>query len=34
MLLKDFGPYGIIFITMCVYYLAFSSHSWRETRYS
>jgi hypothetical protein len=26
-LLRDFGPYGIIFMTMYVYYFRFSRHS-------
>jgi hypothetical protein len=29
MLLKDFGYYGIIFMTKCVYLYTFSYHSWR-----
>jgi hypothetical protein len=29
LLLRAFGPYGIIFMTMCVYCLRFSRHSWR-----
>jgi hypothetical protein len=27
MLLRDFQPYGIIFMTMCVYCFRFSCHS-------
>jgi hypothetical protein len=27
MLLRDFGPYGIIFVSMCVYHFTFSRHS-------
>jgi hypothetical protein len=27
MLLKDFLPYGVIFMTVCVYYFRFSRHS-------
>jgi hypothetical protein len=27
LLLRDFGPYGIIFMTMCVHYFRFSRHS-------
>jgi hypothetical protein len=27
MLLRDFGPCGIIFMTMCVYYFRFPRHS-------
>jgi hypothetical protein len=26
-LLREFGPYGIIFMTMCVYYFRFFHHS-------
>jgi hypothetical protein len=26
-LFGDFGPYGIIFMTECVYYVRFSRHS-------
>jgi hypothetical protein len=26
MLLRDFGPYGIIFMIMCVYYFRWSHH--------
>jgi hypothetical protein len=33
MLLRDFGPYGIIFFTMCFYYFRFSRHSWRAIYY-
>jgi hypothetical protein len=27
MLLRDFGPYGTTFMTMCVHYFRFSCHS-------